>query len=387
MKRSRDRFLTTHTGSLPRPEDLIRMMFAKEEGVPVEPHALATRIREAVADIVTRQSTAGVDVVNDGEMSKPSYATYIKDRLNGFGGESQPPPYPDLVAFPGLHQKVYGDRGRARRKMPGCNAPISVRDREAVKADIANVKAGEAGRAGGEIEDLFMTAASPGVVSLFFHNDYYKTHEEYLYAIADAMQYEYEAIANAGLVLQLDCPDLGMGRHVQYAQLSLEDFRNKARLHVDALNHAVRNIPPDQMRMHLCWGNYEAPHQMDVPLRDIIDVVFLARPSAISFEAANPRHAHEWAVFEDVTLPDGKILIPGVLESKSNFIEHPELIAQRIGRYATLVGRENVMLGTDCGYGTWVGQAAVDPDVVWGKLAAMAEGARLASQQFFGAAV
>jgi 5-methyltetrahydropteroyltriglutamate--homocysteine methyltransferase len=380
MTRSRDRFLTTHTGSLPRPEDLIRMMFAKEEGVPVEPRALAARIRAAVADIVARQSAAGIDVVNDGEMSKPSYATYIKDRLHGFGGESQPPPYPDLVAYPGLHQKVYGDRGRARRKMPGCNAPISVRDREAVQVDIENLKTGVAER---QLEGLFLSAASPGVVSLFFHNDYYPSQEAYLYAIADAMQYEYEAIANAGLVLQLDCPDLGMGRHVQYAGLSLEEFRDRARLHVEALNHAVRNIPPEQMRMHLCWGNYEAPHQMDVPLADIIDIVFLARPSAISFEAANPRHAHEWAIFETVKLPDGKILIPGVLESKSNFIEHPELVAQRVGRFATLVGRENVMLGTDCGYGTWVGQAAVDPDVVWGKLAAMAEGARLASQHFW----
>ena len=379
MKRNRDRFLTTHTGSLPRPEDLIRIMFAKEEGIPVEPRALAARIRAAVAEIVQRQTAAGIDIVNDGEMSKPSYATYIKDRLNGFGGESQPPPYPDLVPFPGLHQKVYGDRGRARRKMPGCNAPISVRDREAVKIDIENLKAGVAS----SVEDLFLSAASPGVVSLFFHNDYYKTHEEYLYAIADAMQYEYETIASAGLVLQLDCPDLGLGRHVQFPDLSIEEFRRKARLHVEALNHAVRNIPPEQMRMHLCWGNYEAPHQMDIPLADIIDVVFLARPSAISFEAANPRHAHEWAVFETVKLPDGKVLIPGVLESKSNFIEHPELIAQRIGRYANLVGRENVMLGTDCGYGTWVGQSAVDPDVVWGKLASMAEGARLASKQFW----
>ena len=379
MTTIRDRFLTTHTGSLPRPEDLIRMMFAKEEGVPVEPRALAARIRDAVAEIVARQSAAGIDVVNDGEMSKPSYATYIKDRLNGFGGESQPPPYPDLVAYPGLHQKVYGDRGRARRKMPGCNAPITVRDREAVKVDIDNLKAASL-----TPPALFMSAASPGVVSLFFHNDYYKSQEEYLFAIADAMQYEYETIANAGLVLQLDCPDLGMGRHVQYANLSLEEFRGKARLHIDALNHAVRNIPPEQMRMHLCWGNYEAPHQMDVPLADIIDLVFLARPAGISFEAANPRHAHEWAVFETVKLPDGKTLIPGVLESKSNFIEHPELVAQRIGRYANLVGRENVMPGTDCGYGTWVGQAAVDPDVVWGKLAAMAEGARIATQQFWG---
>jgi 5-methyltetrahydropteroyltriglutamate--homocysteine methyltransferase len=387
MHRSTDRFLTTHTGSLPRPEDLIRMMFAKEEGVPVEPRALAARIRDAVADIIARQQNAGLDIVNDGEMSKPSYATYIKDRLNGFGGESQPPPYPDLVAYPGLHQKVYGDRGRARRKMPGCNAPISVRDRDAVHVDIDNLTGGAA-RAGrtGAGGDLFMSAASPGVVSLFFHNDYYKTQEEYLFAIADAMQYEYETIANAGVILQLDCPDLGMGRHVQYANVSLEEFRNRARLHIDALNHAVRNIAPEQMRMHLCWGNYEAPHQMDMPLGDIIDVVFRARPCAVSFEAANPRHAHEWAVFETVKVPDGKVLIPGVLESKSNFIEHPQLVAQRIGRYANLVGRENVMLGTDCGYGTWVGQAAVDPDVVWGKLASMAEGARIASQQFWGAA-
>ncbi len=383
MQRSTDRFLTTHTGSLPRPEDLIRMMFAKEERVPVEPRALAARIREAVADIIKRQRGAGIDVVNDGEMSKPSYATYIKDRLNGFGGESQPPPYPDLVPYPGLHQKVYGDRGRARRKMPGCNAPITLRDPEAVKVDIENLRAGATDATGG---DLFMSAASPGVISLFFHNDYYKTQEEYLFAIASAMQYEYETIANAGIVLQLDCPDLGMGRHVQYVDLSLEEFRKKARMHIDALNHAVRNIPADRMRMHLCWGNYEAPHQMDVPLADIIDVVFLAKPAAVSFEAANPRHAHEWAVFEKVKLPDGKVLIPGVLESKSNFIEHPELIAQRVGRYARLVGRENVMLGTDCGYGTWVGQAAVDPDVVWGKLAAMSEGARIASQEFWGRA-
>jgi 5-methyltetrahydropteroyltriglutamate--homocysteine methyltransferase len=384
MKRSIDRFLTTHTGSLPRPEDLIRMMFAKEEGVPVQADRLNARIRDAVAEVVGRQTSAGVDVVNDGEMSKPSYATYIKDRLNGFGGESQPPPYPDLVAYPGLHQKVYGDRGRARRTMPGCNGPISLRDRGAVQMDIDNLKTAIAGA---HAEDVFMSAASPGVVSLFFHNDYYTTHEEYLHAIADAMQHEYEAIARAGFVLQLDCPDLGMGRHVQYADLPLEEFRKKARLHVEALNHAVRHIPPEQMRMHLCWGNYEAPHQMDVPLVDIIDVVFLARPSAISFEAANPRHAHEWAVFEHVKLPAGKILIPGVLESKSNFIEHPELIAQRIGRYASLVGREHVMAGSDCGYGTWVGQAAVDPDVVWGKMAAMAEGARLASQQFWGVGV
>ena len=228
-----------------------------------------------------------------------------------------------------------------------------------------------------------MSAASPGVVSLFFRNDHYKDQESYLHAIAEAMRDEYETVAKAGIVLQIDCPDLGMGRHIQYANLELKEFRKRIRQHIEALNHALGNIPPEQLRMHLCWGNYEGPHHYDVPFADIVDIVFLARPLAISFEAANPRHAHEWTLFERVKLPDGKVLIPGVIESKSNFIEHPELIAQRIGRYAKLVGRENVIAGSDCGYGTWVGQAAVDPQVVWAKLAAMAEGARIASREFW----
>jgi 5-methyltetrahydropteroyltriglutamate--homocysteine methyltransferase len=232
-------------------------------------------------------------------------------------------------------------------------------------------------------EGAFMSAASPGVISLFFRNDHYPSFEKYIFAIADAMRHEYETVAKAGIVLQLDCPDLGMGRHIQYANLSVPEFRKRAELHIEALNHATANIPVEQLRMHLCWGNYEGPHHCDVPLKDIVDVVFKARPQALSFEAANPRHAHEWTVFETVKLPDGKILIPGVLESKSNFIEHPELVAQRIGRYAKLVGRENVIAGSDCGYGTWVGQAAVDPDVVWAKLKAMAEGARMATKQFW----
>ena len=226
----------------------------------------------------------------------------------------------------------------------------------------------------------FMSAASPGVVSLFFRNDHYKDFETYIYAIAEAMRHEYETVAEAGFVLQIDCPDLGMGRHIQYADLSLAEFRKRAQLHVEALNHAVANIPAEQLRMHVCWGNYEGPHHRDVALADVIDIVFTAKPDAISFEAANPRHAHEWTLFETVKLPDGKVLIPGVIESKSNFIEHPELIAQRIARYANLVGRENVIAGSDCGFGTWVGQAAVDPDVVFAKLAAMAEGAQIASQ-------
>ncbi len=380
MKRSTERFLTTHTGSLPRPEDLVRAMYAREEGVPVEVAALAARIRSAVEEVVQRQAGAGVDIVNDGEMSKPSYATYVKDRLNGFGGTGNTFVYQDLVEFPNLAKKVFGDPGRSRRKTPGCNAPISVRDPQAVRDDVANLKA-----AAGKVKthETFMSAASPGVIGLFFRNDHYPSQEAYLFAIAEAMRHEYETVAKAGVVLQIDCPDLAMGRHIQYANLSVEEFRKKARLHIEALNPALANIPPEQLRLHLCWGNYEGPHHCDVPLADIIDVVFAARPSAISFEAANPRHAHEWKVFESVKLPEGKVLIPGVLESKTNFIEHPELIAQRIGRYAKLVGRENVIAGSDCGYGTWVGQAAVDPDVVWAKLAAMAEGATIATREFW----
>ncbi len=320
---------------------------------------------------------SGVDIVNDGEMSKPSYATYIKDRLNGFGGTGNTFVYQDLAEFPSLAKRVFGDPGRSRRKTPACNAAISVRDAAAAKADADNLNAALAKV---DAAEAFMSAASPGVVSLFFRNDHYRSEEDYLFAIAEAMRHEYETVANAGIVLQIDCPDLAMGRHIQYADLSLEEFRKRARAHVEALNHATANIAPDRLRMHVCWGNYEGPHHRDVPLGDIIDIVFAARPSAISFEAANPRHAHEWTLFERVKLPDGKILIPGVIESKSNFIEHPDLIAQRIARYANLVGRENVIAGSDCGYGTWVGQAAVDPDVVWAKMAAMAEGARIASR-------
>ena len=380
MKRSTERFLTTHTGSLPRPEDLVRMMYAKEEGVPVDHKALGARIRSAVEEVVQRQAAAGVDIVNDGEMSKPSYATYVKDRLAGFGGTGNTLVYQDLVEFPNLAKRVFGDPGRSRRKTPACNAPIGVRDPKAARDDVDNLKAA-ASRV--KAEELFMSAASPGVIGLFFRNDHYPSPEAYLFAIADAMRHEYETVANAGIVLQIDCPDLAMGRHIQYADLSLAEFKKKARLHIEALNHATANIAPDRLRMHLCWGNYEGPHHCDVPLADIIDLVFTARASAISFEAANPRHAHEWKLFETVKLPEGKVLIPGVLESKTNFIEHPELIAQRIGRYAKLVGRENVIAGSDCGYGTWVGQAAVDPDVVWAKMAAMAEGARIATREFW----
>jgi 5-methyltetrahydropteroyltriglutamate--homocysteine methyltransferase len=380
VRRSTERFLTTHTGSLPRPEDLIRTMFAKEEGVPVDPAALAARIRAAVAEVARKQVEARLAVVNDGEMSKPSYATYVKDRLTGFGGQSHPLQYRDLVDFPGMARRVFGDPGRARRRTPACTGPITVRDDAAAAADTDNLTAALGGL---KVEEGFMSAASPGVISLFFRDEHYGSQEKYLFAIAEAMRHEYEAVARAGFVLQIDCPDLAMGRHIQYAALSTEDFRKAARRHIEALNHALANVPPDQARLHLCWGNYEGPHHHDIPLADILDVVFTAKPSGISFEAANPRHAHEWRVFERIKLPSGKVLIPGVIDSTTNFIEHPELVAERIGRYARLVGRENVIAGTDCGFGTWVGQAAVDPDIVWAKLAALAEGARLASRQLW----
>jgi 5-methyltetrahydropteroyltriglutamate--homocysteine methyltransferase len=380
MMRRTDRFLTTHTGSLPRPDDLIRLMYAREEGVPVEGAALAAHVQRAVAEVVKKQIDAGIDLVNDGEMSKPSYATYVKDRLAGFGGTGNTFVYQDLADFPNLAKRVFGDPGRSRRKTPACNAAISVHDPAAARIDVDNLQAALAAVGG---RDAFMSAASPGVVSLFFRNDHYADQEAYLFAIAEAMRHEYETVAAAGIVLQIDCPDLAMGRHIQYAALTLAEFRKRAAMHVEVLNHALANIPPERLRMHLCWGNYEGPHHFDVPLADIIDIVFAARPSAISFEAANPRHGHEWTLFERIKLPAGKVLIPGVIESKSNFIEHPELIAQRIGRYARLVGRENVVAGSDCGYGTWVGQAAVDPDVVWAKLAALTEGARIASREFW----
>jgi 5-methyltetrahydropteroyltriglutamate--homocysteine methyltransferase len=380
MKRSAERFLTTHTGSLPRPADLIRMMFAREEGVPVDAAALAARVSAAVDEVVRTQVECGLDIVNDGEMSKPSYATYIKDRLHGFGGESHALVYQDLAEFPELARRVFGDPGRSRRRTPACTGPIAVRDPHAAQAD-ADVVTAALGRA--KAGEGFLSAASPGVISLFFRNDHYPSHEAYLAAIAEAMRHEYETVARAGLVLQIDCPDLAMGRHIQYAALSLAEFRKAAHLHVEALNHATANIPPEQLRMHVCWGNYEGPHHYDVPLADIIDIVFSARPAAISFEAANPRHGHEWVVFERVKLPEGKVLIPGVIESKTNYIEHPELVAQRIGRYAHLVGRERVIAGTDCGFGTWVGQAAVDPGVVWAKMRSLTEGARLASRAFW----
>ena len=380
MMDSNNRFLTTHTGSLPRPDDLISIMYAKEEGQNIDHAELGERIHAAVAEVVAKQRKAGIDIINDGEVSKPSYATYVKDRLSGFGGTGNTFVYQDLVEFPNLAKRVFGDPGRSRRKTPPCNGPITVSDGAAVRIDVENLRSALGTN---QVQRAFISAASPGVVSLFFRNDYYSSQDAYLEAIADAMRPEYEAIVAGGFEVQIDCPDLAMGRHIQYANLELSEFRKRAGAHVEALNQALANIPPERARIHICWGNYEGPHHRDVPLGDIIDIVFSARPSFVSFEAANPRHAHEWALFETVKLPAGKILIPGVIESKSNFIEHPELIANRISNYAKLVGRENVIAGSDCGYGTWVGQAAVDADVVWAKLTALTEGARIATNRFW----
>jgi 5-methyltetrahydropteroyltriglutamate--homocysteine methyltransferase len=375
------RFLTTHVGSLPRPKELMQLMFAREDGQPFDASALDQQISRAVGQVVQRQQRAGLDIVNDGEMPKPSYATYVKDRFNGFGGSGNSYVFADLEAYPGTKTRMFDDEGRKHRKTPACNAPISVRDLEAPRQDAQRLRAALQGQ---QPAGMFLNAASPGVTTLFFRNDYYPSHEDYLFACAEALRHEYEAIVNAGMTLQIDCPDLAMGRHTQFAELDLKGFRDRMALHVEALNRALVNVPAEKVRMHVCWGNYPGPHHCDVPLGDIIDIVWKAKPHAILFEAANPRHAHEWSVFETVKVPEGKILVPGVIECQSTYIEHPELVAQRIGRYANLVGRDNVMAAVDCGFSIHVGSSGVDPEVIWGKLSALAQGAEIASKQFWG---
>ena len=381
MSDSDNRILTTHTGSLPRPEDLIQIMWAKGDGIPVDEKALEERVATAVDEIVGKQVAAGVSIVNDGEMSKPSYATYVKDRLDGFGGDSiQNYFFADLADYPKSAEIVAGNPGRRKRSAPACNGPISVSDTEAAALDMVHLNDAVSKR---EVTGTFSSAASPGVVSIFFGNDYYKTDEEYVFAIAEAMRHEYEAIVAAGAIVQLDCPDLAMGRHTTYADLDLAGYRKKVAMNIEALNHAVRNIPAEKIRMHLCWGNYPGPHHCDVAFAEIIDLVWDAKPQTILFEAANPRHAHEWDLFETVKVPEDKILCPGVIEPQSNYIEHPELVAQRIERYANLVGADRVMAGVDCGFSVHVGMQGIDPDVAWAKLAALAQGAEIASKRLF----
>ena len=377
---SEGRFLTTHVGSLPRADDLIKLMYAREDGLPLDPDAVEERVTAAVEEVVAKQVAAGIDIVNDGEQSKPSYATYIKDRLSGFGGTGNSYVFQDLEGFPATQARIFADPGREHRKAPACNAPISVKDMDAPGRDAARLNAAVGKHPG---HSAFMSAASPGVTALFFRNDYYDSDEDYVFAIAEGLRHEYETIADAGILLQVDCPDLAMGRHTQFSDLSLAGFRERMELNIEALNRATANIPPERLRMHLCWGNYPGPHHCDVPMKDIVDLLWRARPHAIQFEAANPRHAHEFTVFDEVELPEGKALVPGVVEVQSNYVEHPELVAQRIGRYADRVGRDNVMAGTDCGFSIHVGTAGVDPEVVWKKFEALAEGARIASAKYW----
>jgi 5-methyltetrahydropteroyltriglutamate--homocysteine methyltransferase len=375
MKRSTEHILTTHTGSLPRPPELLEALQRRDRGEG-DGAGLDAQVSAAVADVVRKQADAGVSVVNDGEASKIGYSTYVKERLEGFGGEAGMSGMPaDMAEFPEYLQRVMSGIDFA---MPACVGPVAYPDRDAVRADVANLTAA---LQDADVEEAFMSAASPGVIAFFLQNQHYGSHEEYVAALADAMKQEYDEIHRAGIVLQLDCPDLAMTAHMQGEER--EAFMRRARVNVEAINHATRDIPPEAMRMHLCWGNYEGPHHHDIALRDIIELVFEARPSAISFEAANPRHEHEWTVFEDVKLPEGKAIIPGVLDSTTNYIEHPELVAQRIVRYAKLVGPENVMAGSDCGFATFASLLTVDPAITWAKLRAMADGAEIASRALY----
>jgi 5-methyltetrahydropteroyltriglutamate--homocysteine methyltransferase len=368
MRLSTERILTTHTGSLPRPPGLAL----------TGPQRDAEQLSSAVRSVVASQIGAGVDVVNDGEASKVGYSTYVTERLTGFGGEGLPLRPRDYDDFPAWGERMMSERARTRRLTnPACVGPVSYRDPSQVAADIGNLREATAGQ---DVAEVFMSAASPGVIAVFLANQHYPTEDDYIGALAEAMKTEYDAIHAAGLVLQLDCPDLAMGWNIAGIGGTEQGFLAAVATRVAAINHATRDIPPEAMRLHLCWGNYEGPHTRDIPLRTIIGEVLKARPAAISFEGANPRHEHEWTVFEDVKLPDGKAIIPGVIDSTTNYVEHPELVAQRIERYARAVGRENVLAGTDCGFATFATSNTVEPQVAWAKLAAMAEGARLASQ-------
>jgi 5-methyltetrahydropteroyltriglutamate--homocysteine methyltransferase len=382
MKLSTDRILTTHVGSLPRPKAVADLLVRKDQGQPYDHAELDLDVRQAVADIVARQVATGIDVVSDGETSKIGYATYIKDRLTGFGGENfTPKAQRDLADYPEFRARMIQFTGPQIFRRLCCTGDVTLRDHDAVKTDIANFKAAIAAS---KPVDAFMPAASPGVVSAFQPNRHYPTHAAYIGAVADAMQEEYEAIANAGIVVQLDSPDLAMARHTGFQDLTEAEFLKQAEQQIEALNHALANVPASSARLHLCWGNYEGPHHFDIPLQKILPIVLKGKPQAISFEAANPRHAHEWTVWRDTKLPEDKVLIPGVVDTCTNYVEHPELIAQRICQFADIVGRERVLAGTDCGFATFVGHTGrVDPEIAFQKLASLVEGAKLASARLW----
>jgi len=381
MKLSTDRILTTHVGSLPRGPALLSLLYKKENGEQYEGIELDAAVREAVRDIVKKQVETGIDVVSDGEQSKVGYATYIKDRLSGFDGHHPRPPHLDLAPHPEFREAMTRMLGKQAFKRAGCVGPVELVDRDAMQQDLANLRAAVTEH---HPHDAFMNAASPGVISAFQSNRYYPTHEAYVDAIAAAMKPEYDAVAAAGFVLQLDCPDLAMARHTGFQELTEAEFLKRAEYQMEALNHAVRDVPAGLMRMHVCWGNYEGPHDHDIALEKILAIVLKAKPTGILFEAANPRHRHEWTVWRDAKLPEDKVLIPGCITSTSNYVEHPELIAQQLVQFADIVGRERVIAGTDCGFGSFAGIARVDARIAYKKLRALVEGAERASVELWG---
>jgi 5-methyltetrahydropteroyltriglutamate--homocysteine methyltransferase len=383
MKRSTDRILTTHTGSLPRPPELLAILLSGDEAT-ADGDEVHARVRTAVREVVQQQVAAGIDVVSDGEMSKPGFAHYVKDRLSGFQGKAEPRPFAprDLRDFPEVARHLFSSDGteRPRPPMPTNDGPIAYAGWDRLTADLDNLSAAVADQ---PVTEAFLPAISPGSVAMLMGTTYFGDRHDFLFALAGALRAEYRAIVDSGYVLQVDCPDLALGRHLEFPDAPLAEFRAIVELHVAALNHALTGIDPDRVRVHVCWGNYPGPHNHDVALRDILDIVYQVNANGLSIEGANPRHEHEWAVFAEMPLPADKVLIPGVIDSCSNYIEHPEVVAQRIERYARVVGRERVIAGVDCGFATMAGRSAVVPAVVYAKLATLAEGARLASSRLW----
>lgn len=372
------KILTSHVGSLPRTQKVVDFIFARENEKPFDQSGFDAAMTEAVNETVAKQVAAGIDIVSDGETSKISYATYVKDRYTGFSGDSLRNAPADLKMFPGYLKRLADDGGTPQYARPMCTGEVKSKGQGELQKDIANLKAAMAKDGA---ERGFMNAASPGVISLFLQNDHYKTREAYLAALADAMSDEYETIVASGLDLQLDCPDLALSRHMLFNDLSDEEFLKVAASHVEALNHALRNIPEDKVRIHICWGNYEGPHCCDIPMDTVFSTLMSAKARCLLFETSNPRHAHEWTVFRDrkSEIPDSKVLVPGVVDTTTNFVEHPELVAQRIERFAGIVGADRVIAGSDCGFGTFAGFGAVDPDIAYAKLKSLSDGAKLAS--------
>ena len=374
------KILTSHVGSLPRTQDVVDFIFARENGESYDQAAFDNCMSSACNETVRRQVEAGVDIVSDGETSKISYATYVKDRYTGFSGDSPRNAPADLKQFPSFLERLANSGGTPQYSRPMCTGEVTSKGQGELQADIGNLKAGMA--AHGATRG-FMNAASPGVISLFLQNQHYATREAYLAALADAMKEEYETIVGAGLDLQLDCPDLALSRHMLFADLSDDEFVKIAAMHVEALNHALRDIDPARVRVHICWGNYEGPHVCDIDMDKVFSTLMNTRARYVLFETSNPRHAHEWTVFRDRAseIPDDKVLVPGVVDTTTNFVEHPELVAERIARFVDIVGAERVIAGSDCGFGTFAGFGAVDPEIAYAKLTSLAEGAALASSR------